>query len=319
MMNKYFDKYIKLTSAISLCLGIASLSVSYAAERTNQAHLDPVSAAQIELGRYLFYDADLSKDGSMACASCHKQRHAFAEDNKTHPGFNGDHGIYNVPSLANVGMLKTYSWTNQHITDLAKHALVPITGTVPVEMGMHGQEKVIEQRIASNACYQRLFAKAYPDLKAPKITMTTITQAIARFEGSIKSFDSIWDKSQKTKQPLPSEMREGEKLFFGKGHCASCHLPPLFTDQKFYRIHDQITQDIRTPPLRNVELTAPYLHDGRAATIEEAIHVHDSKNTSVPVMDKQEITAITIFLKSLTDYTFINNPAYAMPKEDCIK
>ncbi len=111
-----------------------------------------MSAIKVELGRRLFYDADLSVDGTLSCASCHEQRRAFAEGNATHPGVRGALGRRNVMSLTNVGYLAPLTWADPGQIHLEGQVLAPVTGEHPVEMGMHGQEAEIARRLASDAC-----------------------------------------------------------------------------------------------------------------------------------------------------------------------
>lgn len=108
---------------------------------------NPMSAAKVELGRRLFYDADLSVDGTMACATCHEQHRAFSDGNPTHAGVHGEPGRRNVPGLANVGWLRTLTWADPRQSSLERQAAVPVMGTTPVEMGMAGQEAEITRRL----------------------------------------------------------------------------------------------------------------------------------------------------------------------------
>lgn len=270
----------------------------------------PQQTAQTELGRYLFYDADLSQDGSMSCATCHEQKHAFADGNKTHPGVTDDAGIRNVPSLANVGSFHTLTWIDQHLTTLQQQFFVPVFGHTPVEMGMINRQEMVA-RVAGKVCYKALFAKAFPD-QSPHISSKTIAQAVAAFERTLVSRQAVWDLPDHG-QSLQSETQKmGAALFFGKAHCSRCHAPPLFTDQKFYRLLATDRTLIRTPSLRNVQVTAPYFHDGSASTLKEAISAH----ASVHNLTEQETNNLTDFLQLLTDRTFLTNPAFSLPAQE---
>jgi cytochrome c peroxidase len=123
---------------------------------------NPMSAAKIALGRHLFYDADLSIDGTMSCASCHEQKHAFADGNPTRPGVHGDAGRRTVPGLANVAWLPVLTAAGPRVTTLEAQAAIPIFGLSPVGMGMHGSEREIPRRLSRDACYRRQFRKAFP-------------------------------------------------------------------------------------------------------------------------------------------------------------
>ena len=126
---------------------------------------NPMSKAKVELGRRLFYDADLSVDGTLSCAACHEQHRAFTEGNATHPGVKGAPGRRNVPGLANVGYLAPLTWADPAQTTLERQVATPVTGEHPVEMGMHGQEAEIVRRLAADACYREMFAAAFPETK----------------------------------------------------------------------------------------------------------------------------------------------------------
>jgi len=127
------------------------------------ANISP-TAAKIELGHRLFYDADLSLDGSMSCATCHEQRHAFSDGNPTHPGVTDEDGVRNVPPLANVWQFHTLTWINQHVTTLEDQFFIPLSGHHPVEMGMTDMSE-LARRLSANPCYRVLFSKAFPEKK----------------------------------------------------------------------------------------------------------------------------------------------------------
>lgn len=292
--------------------------------------------AKIELGRRLFYDADLSINGTMSCATCHEQRRAFTDSNQAHPGALGDPGKRNIPGLANVGLYKNLTWAHNHLSGLAEQALAPIRGTDPIEMGMNGYENEITKRLSQNGCYQKLFSLAFSDQKGA-INLHTVTQALESFEKTLISNNSIYDQKMRAKQPLPTkEAREGKKLFFGTAKCNTCHSAPLFSDDDFHQIQPKnqtpnprfkdyglsdVTGDMkdknvfRTPSLRNAALTSPYWHDGRAKTLDDAIRKHDLKiNQSISSKDIQKLIA---FINTLTDNDFVTNPNFSKPKVEC--
>ncbi len=116
-----------------------------------------MSAAKVALGRRLFYDADLSIDGTLSCATCHEQHRAFTEGNATHPGVGGVPGRRNVMALANVAYFDPLTWADPRQHSLEQQVAVPFAGTHPVEMGMAGKEKELAQRLAADPCYRRMF------------------------------------------------------------------------------------------------------------------------------------------------------------------
>lgn len=273
------------------------------------------SAARVELGRRLFYDADLSRDGTMACATCHEQHHAFAEGNATHPGVTEEPGRRNVPGLGNVGRFHPLTWADPRQTTLAAQVSVPVLGTHPVEMGMQGQEGEITRRLAADPCYGQMFARAFG---AGAITYPKLAQAIASFEATLVSRSSPYDRGE-----LSAQARAGRRLF--QRDCAACHKGADFTDLRFHVMPadgpDQGLFEItgkpadkgafRTPSLRNLAVTAPYWHNGTARTLPIAIARH---GFSLSAPDTQAILA---FLATLDDPAFRTNPAYALPRTAC--
>jgi len=297
---------------------------------------DIVEKARQELGRRLFYDADLSINGTMSCATCHEQRHAFTDNNSVHPGALDDNGKRNVPTLANVGQYKNLTWSHNHLSGLAEQALTPIRGTDPIEMGMNGHEDEIAKRLSKNECYQKLFVIAFPKEKGA-ISLATATQALESFEKTLISNNSLYDQKKKNHELLPTQdAQDGEKLFFGKAKCNSCHRAPLFSDDDFHQIQPEhqavynnmkdnglfdVTGKIkdknvfRTPSLRNAALTSPYWHDGSANTLSDAIRKHNIKINHT--LSDKEVNKIIVFIKTLSDDSFINNPQYSKPSSEC--
>ncbi len=281
---------------------------------------NPMSATKVALGRRLFYDADLSIDGTMSCASCHEQKHAFTDGNTTRPGVHGDAGRRNVPGLANVAWLPALTAANPRVTTLEAQAAIPIFGLTPIEMGMHGSEQEIPRRLSRDACYRRQFRAAFPDGRG-RIDMTSVAMALASFERSMVSFDTPADRGT-----LSPEASAG-KAAFGRA-CASCHAGLQFTDSRFHAILPVNAADrglaeatekaedegrFRTPPLRNVAVTGPWFHDGSARTLREAITRH-------PItLDAPATDQLLAYLEALTDRGFIENPAFAYPDRPCGK
>lgn len=294
--------------------------------------------ARTELGRRLFYDADLSINGTMSCATCHEQRKAFSDGNQVHPGALDDPGKRNVPGLANVGQFKNLTWAHNRLSGLAEQSLAPLRGTDPVEMGMHGHEDEITKRLSQNGCYQKLFSIAFSEEKGA-INIGTVTRALESFEKTLISDNSLYDQKMRTKKPLPTkEAIEGKKLFFGTAKCNTCHSAPLFSDDSFHQVQPQnqasnsvskfkdnglsdVTGNIndknvfRTPSLRNAALSAPYWHDGSAKTLKDAILNHDLAANRT--LSDQEISRLSAFIDTLSDMTFLNNPKYAKPNKEC--
>ncbi len=290
---------------------------------------NPMSDAKVALGRKLFYDADLSIDGTMSCATCHEQRRGFTDSNRTRPGVHGDPGRRNIQTLANVGYFRALTWGDPGVKSLEAQALIPIAGTKPVEMGFAGQEAVLAARLAGQACYREMFAEAFPE-EGGAVTMVTLAKALAAFQRTLVSFDSPYDRRHRGEAVTVSpEALRGERLF--KANCAGCHAGLLFTDAdkaRFHRIDapfagDQGLGDVtgeaadagrfRTPSLRNAALSAPYLHDGSAPTLETAIRRH---RVAMRLGDRQ-VAELVAFLGTLTDETFVADPRFSLPKPGC--
>lgn len=278
--------------------------------------------ARIALGRRLFYDADLSRDGTMSCATCHEQRHGFGDGNRTHPGVTDEPGRRNVPGLANVGRFSPLTWADPRQTTLEKQAAVPVFGTHPVEMGMAGMQAEIPNRLGADPCYRQMFAAAFPG-RDQTVNFAKVARALASFERSLISRDTPFDR-----HTLSPEARAGWAAF--RQSCASCHKGADFTDMAYHRLGpptpsapDQGLYEvtgkqadrgrIRTPSLRNVAVTGPYWHDGSAPTLHDAITRH-----GLPLPAGREGAIIT-FLSMLTDDKFLTNPNFSLPQTACGK
>lgn len=280
---------------------------------------NPLTKAKIELGRRLFYHADLSADGTMSCATCHEQHRAFTEGNATHPGVTGERGRRNAQSLGNVAWLTPLTFADPTLTTLEMQVGVPLFGTHPIEMGMAGREQEIAVRLGRDGCYQMMFAAAFPEAHG-RIEFRDVAKAIASFERTMISFGSDFDRGR-----LTAEAEAGRGLFARE--CAGCHAGPLFTDRRFHKIDPGVPGDdgglgektggrsdegkFRTPPLRNVSLTAPYWHDGSAPTIAGAIERH---GLHMAATDTAQLIA---FLEALTDLEFTKREALSLPMTAC--
>jgi cytochrome c peroxidase len=307
-----------------------------------------MTQAKVTLGRRLFYDADLSIDGTISCATCHEQHRAFTEGNATHPGVGGARGRRNVMALANVAWFTPLTWADPVQRTLEGQVHVPLMGDRPVEMGMGGHDKELVQRLSSDDCYHQMFAAAFPD-SGGRIDVANVSRALAAFERTLISYDAPYDRLGRGEaKALTAEAREGERLFHATG-CAACHSGVNFTDGRFHNIglynvdgkgsypdSDHGLREIsgkagdegafRTPALRNVALTAPYMHDGSVKELGAAITAHIAgsnplrdKRLAAVTISAQQRAALVMFLKSLTDQKFVTNPDLALPKTVCGK
>ncbi|WP_319641314.1 cytochrome c peroxidase [Novosphingobium sp. JCM 18896] len=282
---------------------------------------NPMTSAKVELGRRLFYDADLSLDGTMSCATCHEQHRAFAEGNRTHPGVTGEAGWRNVQALANVAWFTRLTHADPSLASLEGQVAVPVFGTHPVEMGMTGREAELAARLGRDDCYRAQFREAFPETEG-RIDETTIAKALASFERTLVSFGSPHDHGR-----LPHAARGGRAIF--ARDCTGCHAGPLFTDMAYHRLAESTPADpglaeksgrvedrgkFRTPSLRNVALTAPYWHDGSVPTLEAALDRHEGRRYS-----PEEKASLLAFLDVLTDREFVERKDLALPMTACGK
>ena len=321
---------------------------------------NPMSQAKVELGRRLFYEGDLSADGSLSCSTCHIQHRGFAEGAATHPGVSDTHGKRNVMGLANAAYLYPLTWADPWRDKLETQALVPLNGKDPVEMGMGGHGDMMVDRLKGEDCYRQMFAAAFPQDKG-EISLTNVTRALAAFERTLLSFNSPYDREQRGETgALTPTAKRGEALFFSaQFHCAACHAGPNFTDatkdlalrqgafhniglynengKGAYPATDHGLRDatfwqedegrIRTPSLRNVALTGPYMHDGSVPDLGLAVLRHygpgpnplRDKLLSGPAPDALQTQDILAFLYALTDTGFASDPRFAQPRTACGK
>lgn len=330
---------------------------------------NPMSEAKVELGRHLFHDTRLSGDGTLSCISCHVQERAFTDARPVAIGINGTVGVRNSPSLANVGYFPQLTWGNPHMERLEFQVLLPIFGDNPDEMGSNGKEAQIFAKLAADPYYAKAFPAVFPD--HPEIDLFTVTRALGAFERTILSVNSAYDryKYANDKTAMSDAALRGEQMFFDhRFECYHCHsgvhlTDNLQTERSAFRetgMHNnglynidgkgayppqatgliEFTGEVddmgkfRTPSLRNVALTAPYFHDGSAATLRDVLAHYaaggrtikdgpyagdGSKNPHKDGMivgfnaTESEIDDLIAFLESLTDQTFLKNPAYSDP------
>ncbi len=288
---------------------------------------NPLTADGFTLGRYLFYDPILSSDNTISCGSCHQQFSAFA--NAGHDishGVNGLLGTRNTPAIQNVNWLPAFMHDGG-INHIEVMPLGPITN--PVEMNETMANVVA--KLSASGKYKQLFTKAYGD---DMVNSQRIFKAIAQFMGTMYSYNSKYDKVKAGDESFTAQEQAGYTLFIQK--CASCHKEPLFSDFDYRnnglvayvdsgRAH--ITGNaadrfkFKTPSLRNIEKTAPYMHDGRFYTLDQCLNHYISGIVSSPTLDPtlvggislstQDKSDIIAFLKTLTDTKFLTDPRYS--------
>jgi cytochrome c peroxidase len=316
-----------------------------------------MSEAKVALGRHLFYDTRLSGNETFSCASCHEQARAFADTLAVGLGATGERHTRGAMSLANVAYSPTLTWANPRVTELERQANVPLFGDDPVELGMESGMQVVA-RLIDVPIYQQLFGAAFPGDGTP-ITMDNVGRAIAAFERTLISGDAPYDRWLAGDVDAISESAQrGYALFNSeKLECFHCHDGFMFSDQVTWQgkaitsapFHNTGLYDVdgtgsypvrntgvhsvtgqardmgmfKAPTLRNIALTAPYMHDGSIATLSAVLDHYAAGGRARsartdPLMigftlDAHERADVIAFLESLTDPSFITNPAFADP------
>ncbi len=285
-----------------------------------------------QLGKKLFYDGRLSKDGNFACATCHQQYAAFANyDHDFSHGFNNAFTKRNAPPLFNLAWMPLLHWDGA-INHLEVQPLGPITSTIE----MAEQIDSVLFKLKKDSAYRRMFKAAFGDAT---INSQRLLKAIAQFTGTIISAGSKYDKVQRGEASFTPSEQNGYQLF--KTKCSGCHPEPLFTDYSFRNnglsvnklLNDsgrmRITRDnkdslkFKVPSLRNVAISFPYMHDGRFFSLGEVIdHYRTGIVTAQPSLDSllkkripltnMEKNNLIFFLHTLTDSTLTHNPRFAV-------
>ncbi len=290
---------------------------------------NPMTAEKIALGRRLYYDKQLSADGTVSCASCHDPQFGFADPKPVSEGVQKKTGTRNSPTVFNAAYLSVQFWDGR-APSLEEQAEGPVAN--PVEMA-HTLEGV-EKRVNADASYRDAFAKAFGP---SPITYDMVEKAIACFERTVLSGNSPFDrwKYGHDEKAVSTSVKRGFAVFTSakKGNCTTCHTVEknyaLFTDSKFHNIGVGVDKDkfaddgrymvtkkeedrgsFKTPTLRNIAQTTPYMHDGGLKTLKDVIDFYIGAGNSNPNLDKnihtldfltgQEREDLQHFLESLT-------------------
>ena len=256
----------------------------------------PMTAERIELGRQLFFDRRLSRDGSLACATCHDPARGFSDHRPIAVGVDGRPGRRNAPALINRGYGRAFFWDGR-AKSLEEQVLKPVED--PNELGSS-------------------VANASQRVGVPPDEMA---RALSSFVRSILSGNSPFDRFiNGDRTALTEEQRVGLQVFRGKGNCVACHVGPTLSDERLHNTgiawRDAVYSDpgagrgdFKTPTLREVSRTAPYMHDGTLATLEEVVDFYDRGGRRNPSLDPEirplrltadEKTALVAFLKALS-------------------
>lgn len=315
------------------------------------------------LGHFLFFDTNLSLNNTKSCASCHNPAFAFSDGYRQSVTALGESTLHNAPSLINVSSLKAFDWANPSIKSLEKQMLRPLFGTKPIEMGTHKKLKELKQYFKVKEPYKTLVFNEFGNIDTVKVEKIIIN-SIASYLRKLNSSNSKFDLFLAGKTNLTDGEKHGMGLFFSKKlGCGNCHQLPNFTisDKNFhnnyfntglynvknkdkYPAHDngimQYTQKpaddgkFKIPSLRNVMLTAPYMHDGSVSDISEVIDIYasggrfiasgnikgngkENSNKSKLIrgfqINKQEKKDLLMFLNTLSDSTIYTNPKFQNP------
>jgi cytochrome c peroxidase len=330
---------------------------------------NPMSEEKFQLGRRLFHDTRLSGNGTQSCASCHFQNLAFTDGKAVSTGSTGELTARSAMPIANSAYHPTLTWANSTLTSLEKQMETPLYGTNPVELGINESNKAgVLKRFQDDADYVARFGRAFPGESAP-VSFTNIIKAIATIERGMLSGDSKYDRYQKGQASLSDTEERGRNLFFTeKAECFHCHGSFNFNDQLKHAgsrlvetsFHNTGLYNIdgkggfpapnrgifeltgkagdmgafRAQSLRNVAVTAPYMHDGSIATLEEVLdfyaaggrnitsgaHAGDGranpyKSDLISRIDlsAQEKADLVAFLKTLTDETLLTSSRFSNP------
>jgi cytochrome c peroxidase len=287
---------------------------------------------RVELGRRLFYDERLSRSEQISCASCHLQQNAFADPNRVSTGEEGQVGTRNAPALVNLAYGREFFW-HGGASSLEVQAVGPIKN--PVEMAMTLRE--VAERLTSDATLLAAFDTAYGQTP----NESTITRALASFVRSLVSGSSPYDRYLAgDADAIGDSAKRGEALFNGEGaECFHCHTGFNFTTNT-YKNDGTLPDDpdagrgevtarasdsgkFKIPTLRNVAVSAPYMHDGSLETLDDVIVAYAQGGRGHPNTDPtihplelgaDEQRDLRAFLESLTDQAFLENPAFADPE-----
>ncbi len=326
----------------------------------------PADTTAASLGHYLFFDSRLSYNNTKSCASCHAPEFAFTDGYRRSITASGDNVLHNSPSLINISMHRYFDLANPGITSLEKQHERPLFNTSPVELGAKGNEMLILNRLKADTMYQRLFSQVFPDQQAA-ISFQNITSSIAAYVRTLTSANADYDRFRRgDSNALSPDEKKGLSLFFSpRLGCASCHAGTYFTTATLTGNTDSIyfntglyntgnrnrypaadnglaaftgkTVDdgkFKTPSLRNVALTAPYMHDGSVNTLPEVIDIYEqggrnisngplavngttNRNKSRLItgfsITPEEKKQLLAFLYALTDSSILVNPSFKNP------
>ena len=297
---------------------------------------NPMSAAKVALGRRLFFEPSLSVTGQYSCASCHRPSLAFSDGRPVAIGATGQQTPTNAMSLTNVAYNVSFGWSTPVVRSLEEQMRQPMLNDHPVEMGVKGREAQVVATLVADPAWRAAFAAAFPQAQG-RFELEHVIKAIATFERTLISGHSPFDEYvfNGKHEALSAEAKRGMALFYSERlSCAGCHSGFNFagawrdaqgaTGEPSFANNGVGTAAVRVPTLRNVALTAPYMHDGSLSTLEAVLDHYQQagqraatkKNDPDPVgahdgpalrpftLTAAERHELIAFLQSLTDPTF---------------
>ena len=307
---------------------------------------NPLTVDGVTLGRHLFYDPLLSSDNSMSCSSCHLPEGNFTDNLAVSPGVTGQVGERSSMSLLNIGFNNNGFFWDGRVPTLEEQALLPVED--PIEL--HDMWPSVVEELKVHEDYPAMFRKAFGISDTSEITRTLVVKAIAQFERTlVSSGNSKYDRVIAGTEVFTDEELLGHNIFFDidpdvsrHAECGHCHNAPLFTTNEYFNnglddvdggqisdlglggvtLIDTDNGKFRVPSLRNVLISAPFMHDGRFLTIEEVIDHYDQNvipsrnvdpNLRILNLSQGDRAALLAFIRTLEDPDFTQNPDFQSP------
>ena len=283
---------------------------------------NPLTREKVELGRKLFFDLLLSRDQTLSCAGCHDPERAFTDGRAISEGVFERKGTRSVPTLVNRGYGRTFFWDGR-ISSLEEQVLQPIQDSKEMDMTL---EEILT-RLKKEEDYRQGFREAF----RTEVNSEGIAKALASYVRTLLSGHSRFDRYVNgEREALSEDARQGLEIFRGKGNCAACHVGPNFTDERFHNTgvawkngrfmdsgrflvtgQEKDQGAFKTPTLREIARTSPYMHDGSLKSLEDVIKFYDRGGNPNPSLDpdlkplrltQREKRALKTFLKSLSGH-----------------
>lgn len=336
-MKKKFIPFVLLLGSFVACMHEDKQDIDYIALAYGDSWPEQffypenqLSEDRILLGRHLFYDTRLSRDSSLSCSSCHLQSQAFSDTIPISLGVDDAKGFRNAPSLMNLAFVDR-AHKDGGVKSIDLQAMAPIEDHAEMDLAL----VLAVKRFANDERLNTLAQKAYQR----DIDNYSLIFGLAAFVKSLVSNQTKYDSVQANKQVFTPIESKGLAVF--EQQCSSCHTPPLFASNAIVnngtktdyhadlgrmRISGDSTDigKFRVPSLRNVELTYPYMHDGHLYSLEEVLehynsggkkHVNQDPRIEKIRLSQDDKTALISFLKTLTDYTIIDNSDFSQPSD----